>query len=123
MKVAYFGGYPLEKTEIESVGMPPIGLDGEHIDADTDTAAFGPLPGWYALSVNAIYQQSQQYKYFLNFRPVTMAGYSIYIYHITPEEANHARRTMGMSELPTSGPSQPPSPPSPPASLPKGEDV
>ena len=103
MKVAYFGGYPLEKTTIESAGYPPIGPDREHIDGDTDANAFGPLPGWYALSVNEIYGQSQQYRYFLNFRPVAMAGYSIYIYHITIDEANRVRRELGLKELASSG--------------------
>ncbi|MDR1480603.1 MAG: hypothetical protein LBJ00_16865 [Planctomycetaceae bacterium] len=38
------------------------------------------------MSVNYIYGNEKQYRYFLNFGPVAMAGYSIYIYHITPEE-------------------------------------
>jgi hypothetical protein len=102
MKVAYFGGYPLEKTTIESAGYPPNGPDREHIDGDTDANALGPLPGWYALSVNEIYGPSQQYRYFLNFRPVAMAGYSIYIYHITIDEANRVRRELGLKELASS---------------------
>jgi hypothetical protein len=102
LKVAYFGSYPLEKSKIESTGSPPAGLDREHVDTDTDTTAFGPLPGWYALSVNEIYGQSQRYRYFLNFQPAAMAGYSIYIYHITPEEANRVRREMGLKPLLTS---------------------
>jgi hypothetical protein len=36
------------------------------------------------------------YTYFKNFEPVARAGYSIYIYHITPEEANRVRRAMGL---------------------------
>jgi hypothetical protein len=56
------------------------------------------LPGWYALSVNDIYGQSK-YGYFLNFRPVAMAGYSIYIYHITADEANRVRTESGLKEL------------------------
>ena len=102
MKVAYFGSYPLEKTKIESAGLPPIGPDREQIAEDTDTTAFGPLPGWYALSVNEIYGRSQRYRYFLNFRPVAMAGYSIYIYHITLDEANRVRRELGLKELASS---------------------
>ena len=38
-------------------------------------------------------------RYFKQFEPVDMIGYSIYIYHITPEEANRARREMGLSEI------------------------
>jgi hypothetical protein len=99
MKVAYFGSYPLEKSKIESAGVPPTAPNPGHIDGDTDTSTFGPLPGWYALSVNEIYGQSQQYRYFLNFRPIAMAGYSIYIYHITTDEANRVRREMGLKPL------------------------
>jgi hypothetical protein len=54
------------------------------------TPGYNPQPGWYALSVNHLYDREKQYRYFLNFEPVAMAGYSIYIYHITPEDANRA---------------------------------
>jgi len=107
MKLTFFGGYPLEKSKIDSAGVPPIGLDREHINGYTDTTAFGPLPGWYALSVNEIYGELRQYRYFLNFQPVAMAGYSIYIYHITLDEANRVRRRNGLTELRTSGASLP----------------
>ncbi|NQT14620.1 MAG: hypothetical protein HQ582_17820, partial [Planctomycetes bacterium] len=56
-------------------------------------------PGWYALSVNHLYDRSRQYRYFLRFEPVAMAGYSIYIYHITLDEANGVRRELGPPEL------------------------
>jgi hypothetical protein len=102
IKVAYFGNYPLGRSKIESAGYPPTGPAREHFDGDTDTSMFGPLPGWYALSVNEIYGRSQQYRYFLHFRPVAMAGYSIYIYHITLDEANRVRRELGLKELASS---------------------
>jgi len=71
IKVAYSGVYPLEHTTIPVSGMPPSN---------------DPQPGWYALSVNYLYDRSGQYRYFLNFKPVAMAGYSIYIYHLTQED-------------------------------------
>ena len=98
--VAYFGGYPLDRSKIKSAGLPPVGPDREQIDDKTDPATFGPLPGWYAMSVNEIYGRSQQYRYFLHFQPVAMAGYSIYIYHITMGEANRVRRELGLPGLP-----------------------
>jgi hypothetical protein len=58
-----------------------------------------PQPGWYALSVNSIYSREKQYRYFLNFEPVAMTGYSMYIYHITLEGANRVRREMGLPEI------------------------
>jgi len=59
-----------------------------------------PRPGWHALSVNKIRSRSHEYEYFLRFEPVAMAGYSIYIYHVTLDEANRVRRELGMPELP-----------------------
>ena len=45
-----------------------------------------PQPGWYAVSVNYIYDRSGQYRYFLHFEPVARTGYSIYIYYMTQED-------------------------------------
>ena len=58
-----------------------------------------PKPGWYALSVNEIYGRSEQYRYFLNFRPVARAGHSIYIYNITANQIDRVRRKMGLPTL------------------------
>ena len=71
LKVALWGSYPLEATTISSSGVPP---------------ANEPQPGWYAVSVNYIYDRSGQYRYFLNFEPVARAGHTIWIYHLTPED-------------------------------------
>jgi len=76
LKVAYSGSYPLESTKIPSVAMPPANV---------------PQPGWYALSVNYLYDREKQYRYFLNFEPVARAGYSIYIYHLTQEDVERLR--------------------------------
>jgi len=58
-----------------------------------------PFPGWYALSVNKIHSQGGEYHFFLRFEPVAMAGYSIYIYHITLDEANRVRGELGLPEF------------------------
>lgn len=78
---------------------PPPGPDYREPDAPQDPKELGPKPGWYALSVDRIHSLSKRHLYFLHFEPVAMAGYSIYIYHITPDEANRVRRQLGMSEL------------------------
>ena len=57
-------------------------------------------PGWHAVSVNQIHSRSREYEYFLRFEPFDMVGYSIYIYHITLDEANRVRRERGLPELP-----------------------
>jgi hypothetical protein len=59
----------------------------------------GPHPGWHAISVNLIHRREGDYKYFLEFRPVGMAGYSIYVYHISTEEADRVRRKLGLPWL------------------------
>jgi len=63
-----------------------------------------PRPGWHALSVNKIRSRTRRYEYFLRFQPVAMAGYSIYIYHVTRDEANRVRRELGLPELPAPQP-------------------
>ncbi len=78
----------------------------------------GPVPGWYGIDVNYLHGSSlpaadgngnwqcfgtSAFRYFLDFKPVATAGYSIFIYHVTPEDANRARRRMGLSELATKG--------------------
>ena len=69
----------------------------------------GPQPGWYAVSVcmlkglhfsvpegNGEWSSStENFTYFLdNFEPVDMIGYSIYIYHITEEDAARVRAKL-----------------------------
>ncbi|MDR0608549.1 MAG: glycosyltransferase family 39 protein [Planctomycetaceae bacterium] len=91
IKVAYWGSYPLNLTKIPSNEMPP---------------ANNPQPGWYALSVNYIYNREKQYRYFLNFEPITTAGYSIYIYHITEDDINKLQRKSesGLTKIETTTP-------------------
>lgn len=76
--------------------------------------AAGPQPGYFALDVNFVRGASfltsdgkgnlatiaaGAYSYFQRFRPVAKAGYSIFIYHVTLEQANAARRDMGLPLL------------------------
>jgi len=49
--------------------------------------------------VNELYGRSEQHRWFLNFEPTAMVGYSIYIYHVTLEDANRVRRELGLPEL------------------------
>jgi hypothetical protein len=78
--------------------LPPSDPRGG-IDASTDVDGLGPLPGWYALSVSEIQTPDGKYAYFERFRPVATAGYSIRIYRISWDEANHVRREMRLPEL------------------------
>lgn len=65
-----------------------------------DESVLGPQPGWYAMSVHRLHDRDGKYDYFLRyFEPKFKIGYSIYIYHIMPEEANRVRAALGLQEL------------------------
>ena len=83
IKIAYSSTESIERLGIKDNEQPPN----------------EPESGWFALGVNEIYSSSKQYEYFKQFEPVDMVGYSIYIYHITPEDANRVRRDMGLPEI------------------------
>jgi hypothetical protein len=80
-----------------------------HFFAWYDLAAVGidcpkpppdPRPGWYAMSVHEMHSRDGKYHWLLmDHQPDHMIGYTIYIYHITLEEANQARRAKGLEEL------------------------
>jgi hypothetical protein len=55
--------------------------------------------GWFAIGVNELYSNSKQYKYFKRFKPVDIIGHSIYIYHITQEDANRIRQEIELPEI------------------------
>jgi 4-amino-4-deoxy-L-arabinose transferase-like glycosyltransferase len=95
-----FSGLPLAFAGIESEGVPRwLGSRGKEANAAGGSGE-GPRPGWYAVSVHRLREADQGYAYFLQFRPVAMAGYSIYIYHLSLDDANRARRDLGLDELP-----------------------
>jgi hypothetical protein len=98
--LAYFGFYPATLAGIPETPNPAPGPECERHNSTQPEDQFGPRPGWYALSVNYLYDRSRQYRHFLRFEPAAMAGYSIYIYHIRLGEANRVRRELGLAELP-----------------------
>lgn len=99
--LAYSGfvGPPL--AGIPQTPVPMAARDSEHHNGDGSLSKAGPQPGWYALSVSSLYGHRSQYRYFLRLTPVATAGYSIYIYHITRDEANRVRRELGLPEVPS----------------------
>ena len=99
--LAYNGLVDPEIAGIEYT-QPPVGLVDQSGSARArNDLESGPQPGWHAVSVTHLRDRSRRYAYFLNFEPVAMAGYSIYIYHVTLDEANRVRRELGMEELRT----------------------
>ncbi len=73
-----------------------------------------PLPGWYAMSVHRMrVERDKTWNLFLHRHPIAMAGYSMYIYRVTLNDATTLRETVGHVTLParrngahTSGPSE-----------------
>jgi hypothetical protein len=96
--------------------LPPLGPDALGTKSISGNDSLGPRPGWYAIEVNYLHSviddvmdgegvmrrvtsEAMNYRYFLKFKPVAMAGYSIYIYHIKLDDANRVRRELGLEEL------------------------
>jgi hypothetical protein len=111
--LAYFGTVDPRYAGIQFSPPPrakPSPLSGVESTADS----WGPRPGWFAVSVHLlrIHRRpvpdgkggfetagGEDYDYFLHFRPVALAGYSVYLYQIECAEANRARRQLGMPTL------------------------
>lgn len=73
--------------------LPLKELQADYSEFDFQASESDPISelpeGWYAISVNHLRRDfrmgNPKYARFLNLRPVAMAGYSIYIYHVTAE--------------------------------------
>jgi hypothetical protein len=117
--LAYSNSYPATLAGISETPYPPPededegGRQSLSRSAEIGTVPggraadqVGPKPGWYAVSVNYLYSRERQYRYFLDFKPVGSAGYSIYIYHITLDEANQVRRELRLPLLTCDGGSE-----------------
>jgi len=108
--LAYYGRFSPTALGLECALPPPL---------PTNRAAFqrellGPLPGWYAVSVNLLRGQTAtlqtgdgeivtasdgEFEYFRRFTPVGRAGYSIYIYHFDRDECNRVRAGLGLPAI------------------------
>ena len=120
LKLAYFGYFDpihagIEYSAPEPLVVPDPKPPGEGTNAEKADIVRPIPPGWYAISVNFVHGMPYfSYKgdgtktsynqnalvAFQKLKPVAMAGYSIYIYHITWDEANRGRRELGLPELP-----------------------
>lgn len=86
--------------ETEGSGPTPPGVLTGGSSPPGRGRAPGPRPGWYAMSVNRLHDRGGDYAYFLDFlQPTARAGYSISIYHVTAEDANHVRAKLNMPML------------------------
>jgi hypothetical protein len=97
--------------------IPPLAPDPDQSHTREQLEKLGPHPGYFAISVGYLrgitfsapdggggfrwIPRHDSFAYFQSFKPIARAGYSIYIYHITLDEANEARRKMGLPPLPS----------------------
>lgn len=72
---------------IDRAGLNPLSLQD-----------FGPHPGYFAIDVHHLILGP--YTYFQRFKPIEKAGYSIFIYHLTPLDVAKVRKEMGLLPLP-----------------------
>jgi Dolichyl-phosphate-mannose-protein mannosyltransferase len=99
----YFG---FLAPEVVGVHAQPVPRGPSNNRSVSDVQATGPQPGWYAVSVNDVFgyrhynYQRDEYLYFQKFVPIDMLGYSIYIYHLSIDDANRVRRELGLPQLP-----------------------
>ncbi|HET6880597.1 MAG TPA: glycosyltransferase family 39 protein [Pirellulales bacterium] len=124
--VAYFGPVNPATVGIAFDDVPK----GAAPEAGKQPHARGPEPGWYAVSTSWAHGymwrlpasdgsfemlDRRYFEYFLRLRPVARAGYSIFIYHVSRDEANSLRRELQLpplEELPFAETSAPLSSPS-----------
>lgn len=96
LRIAFNGPCDPQLIGVEPVVAPPDGPNYVDSSRERPAQTIGPLPGWFAVSVNAIRSRTKEYDYFLRFKPVATAGFSIYIYHISTEEADLVRKDLGL---------------------------
>ena len=121
LHIGFFGGAAPSEEDVRGPlpspgpvpGIDSIGAPAEY--TSLSPSQLGPRPGWYAVSANVVAGMSLPqvgrggeriqmprgaYTYFQQFEPVGKAGYSIFIYHITLDEANAVRQDLGLPALP-----------------------
>jgi hypothetical protein len=66
-------------------------VDPASVGIAADPFPQGPRPGWYAMSVHRLHEVPRD-RPFLRLRPAAMIGYSIYVYHLSEEDARRIGR-------------------------------
>lgn len=82
-------------------GARPLGLayhnyvDPRVVGAEYSFVPADPAPGWYAIDVRNLMAPAGRCHAYQRFVPVAKAGYSIFIYQISPEDADRVRHATG----------------------------
>lgn len=117
VQITSFGWIDPRLAGIE-FALPPAGPQPDRsLPRRSDSRKIGPLPGWYAIDVNFLHgthwpaangdgawtdipPDGPNYEYFRLFEPVDRVGYSTHIYYITRQQADEARRSLGLPPTP-----------------------
>lgn len=94
--LAYYNFIDYRVCGTEFADVPPDAPSGMSAE-EMKNARVGPYPGYFAVDLHSLTEGP--YTYFERFKPLAKAGYSIFIYHITSEQADQARREMGLPPL------------------------
>lgn len=76
-------------------------IDPLILDIEYRKPPWQPSPGWYVIGVNRLHDRSGRYAYFLRTDWVDRIGYSMFVYHVTREEANRLREELELPLLPS----------------------
>ncbi len=82
IKISSWISYPLNLTSIPSTSLPLLSFPSDESPSSEETVSQTLQPGWYAISVNDLYGEEKEFRVFMKYRPATIIGYTIYIYHI-----------------------------------------
>ena len=98
LHVACFGYIAPETAGINYKRIPGVG--GKRLENANEILRRGPVPGWYAISIHELfgykYLEEQPYLWLAGLHPVTTAGYSIQIYHVSRDDVDRLRRELGL---------------------------
>lgn len=70
------GAKPLYVLYEPSVPIDKLGID------DASPVPFHPVDGWIVISVNALYDKQDHYRWIKRHKPTTMIGYSLWVFYI-----------------------------------------
>jgi len=76
----------------------PIPLDKLGITSDGAVPAT-PTAGWMVVGVNELFARNGKLDWLKEHEPVAMVGYSIWIYHLSPDETNVRRTELGLPKV------------------------
>ena len=102
--LAYFGDMNVSPKAVGIIGKQVPGFLPVEDRMSGAANLLGLQSGWYAVSINHVkgyrhYQSEMpRFAYFQRLQPIARAGYSIYIYHLTLDQANTLRAELKSSQ-------------------------